>query len=94
MEGRIAELARLQREYFEAEANSERTELLSIEVNGEKIAIVVFRNGYKNKENHPDWIIKKSVPREQREQTYTPTEPEFPNVGSTAPSVPDDEIPF
>jgi hypothetical protein len=32
------------------------------EVNGQKI--VVFANGYKQSEKHPDWIILKSLPRE------------------------------
>ena len=37
-----------------------------IEVNGEKINIVVFKNNYKEKENHPDYKILKSQPKEEQ----------------------------
>lgn len=31
------------------------------EINGQKI--VIFANGFKQSDKHPDWIIYKSVPR-------------------------------
>lgn len=37
-------------------------EYFSGEINGQKI--VVFPNGYKQSEKHPDWIIYKSTPRD------------------------------
>jgi len=36
-----------------------------IEVNGEKINVVCFKNQYKTEDKHPDWQILKSKPREQ-----------------------------
>ena len=38
----------------------------SIELNGEKHQIVVFKNGNKKSEKAPDWRIMRSQPREQR----------------------------
>jgi len=32
-----------------------------IELNGEKVNILIFKNKYKKKDSHPDYIIKKSV---------------------------------
>jgi hypothetical protein len=37
-------------------------------VNGEKIRIVAFKNGYKKEDKHPDWNIMKSRPKEERQQ--------------------------
>ena len=36
----------------------------SIEVDGEKVAIVCFVNSNKKETKHPDWNIMKSVPRD------------------------------
>ena len=44
--------------------SSAKGEYFSGEVNGQ--AIVVFPNGYKQSEKHPDWIIYKSQPRPQK----------------------------
>lgn len=61
----------------------------SVEVNGEKINIVVFPNSFKKAENHPDYRILKSRPKgeapapkpEPREQEFN----DFPGG---------DDIPF
>ncbi len=34
-----------------------------IEVSGEKINIVCFKNSYKTEDKHPDWEILKSKPK-------------------------------
>lgn len=34
---------------------------LTGEVNGEKV--VIFKNGYKKNDTHPDWIVYKSKPK-------------------------------
>jgi uncharacterized protein (DUF736 family) len=39
-----------------------------IEINGVKHDIVIFSNGYKEEEKHPDWIIYKSQPRQAQSQ--------------------------
>ena len=44
--------------------SSSKGEYFSGEVNGQKI--VVFANGYKQSDKHPDWVIYKSKPREER----------------------------
>jgi uncharacterized protein (DUF736 family) len=36
-----------------------------IEINGEKINIVVFKNGYKKEDKHPDYRILKSRPKNE-----------------------------
>lgn len=38
-----------------------------IELNGEKIPVVVFFNSNKTKETQPDWSILRAQPREQKE---------------------------
>jgi len=45
---------------------SEKGQFMSgyIEVNGEKLSIVCFKNSYKTEDKHPDWEIIKSKPRE------------------------------
>lgn len=35
-----------------------------VEIGGEKVKLVVFRNGYKDADNKPDYVIYKSRPRE------------------------------
>ena len=42
---------------------SERGDYFTGEINGQKI--VVFANGYKQTEKHPDWVIYKSKPKAQ-----------------------------
>jgi len=37
-----------------------------IEINGEKINIVVFKNGYKKEDKHPDYRILKSRPKSEQ----------------------------
>lgn len=39
----------------------------SIEIGGQRQEIVIFRNGFKEAEKHPDYIVYKSQPREPRE---------------------------
>lgn len=41
----------------------------SVQVEGVKVDIVVFPNGFKEKDNQPDFRILKSRPREEREST-------------------------
>lgn len=36
----------------------------SIEIGGQKHEVVVFRNGFKDSERHPDYIVYRSQPRE------------------------------
>ena len=38
-----------------------------IELNGSKFPIIVFVNGYKTKQNHPDYKIYFDTPREERD---------------------------
>ena len=40
---------------------STRCDYMSGEINGQKI--VVFANGFKKEDKHPDWIVYKSQPR-------------------------------
>lgn len=40
-----------------------------VEVNGERIMLTVFENGYKQAENQPDFIIYKSTPMPQQRNT-------------------------
>lgn len=49
---------------------SQRGEFFSgnVEVNGEKIQIVVFPNTYKKADNHPDYRILLSQPREEKKE--------------------------
>ena len=35
-----------------------------IELNGEKINVIAFKNGRKSKSNHPDWILYLQRPRQ------------------------------
>ena len=37
-----------------------------VELGDRKVKVVVFKNGYKDKENQPDWRIFESKPMEQR----------------------------
>jgi hypothetical protein len=37
-----------------------------IEINGTKHDVVIFANGYKQEDKHPDWIIYKSQLRERQ----------------------------
>jgi hypothetical protein len=39
-----------------------------IEIDGKKIRIVAFKNGYKKEDKHPDWNIMISRPKEERRQ--------------------------
>ena len=39
----------------------------SIEINGEKIAVVCFLNSNKKEAKHPDWRIMKAKPRESEQ---------------------------
>lgn len=50
----------------------------NIEVNGEKISIVVFKNNYKEESKHPDYKIFLSKPREETRSEAPKTEPEVP----------------
>lgn len=43
----------------------------SIEVGGEVIKVVVFKNGYKKESKHPDMIIYKSRPRDKAAESET-----------------------
>ena len=36
-----------------------------IEINGEKIKIICFKNTYKKEDKHPDWQVLKSKPKPQ-----------------------------
>ena len=36
-----------------------------VEVNGAKLQIVVFQNGYKDHDKKPDWLIYKSRPKSE-----------------------------
>jgi hypothetical protein len=40
-----------------------------------KVKVVVFKNGYKDKDSHPDWIIYKSKPRDKKPEEHTEVEP-------------------
>ena len=35
-----------------------------LEINGEKINIVCFKNTYKKEDKHPDWEVLKSKPKQ------------------------------
>lgn len=49
----------------------------TIELNGEKINIVCFKNTQKKEAKHPDWRILKSVPKEEaRSENALPSRPE------------------
>ena len=39
----------------------------SIELGGERQEVVVFRNGYKEQDKHPDLIVYRSQPRDSRD---------------------------
>ena len=41
----------------------------NIEVGGETVRIVVFKNSYKKKDTHPDYLIYKSEPIKQTAET-------------------------
>lgn len=41
---------------------SDRGDYFTEEINGQKV--VVFPNGFKQSEKHPDWVIYKSRPRD------------------------------
>ncbi len=56
----------------------------SVEVNGEKIKVVVFKNSYKKNDNQPDYRIYESKPQGQEEQDNNQT-----NTGTE-----EDDIPF
>ena len=43
-----------------------------IEVNGEKIRFVAFKNGYKKEAKQPDWKIMPSVPQGGQNRQQTP----------------------
>lgn len=51
----------------------------TIEINGEKISLVCFKNGQKKLDKHPDWKVLISSPRPSapKELSTTPTEPPF-----------------
>jgi uncharacterized protein (DUF736 family) len=36
----------------------------SIEIGGQRHEVVIFRNGYKEQEKHPDFIVYRSRPKE------------------------------
>lgn len=40
-----------------------------LELNDEKIKIVVFKNNYKKEDKHPDWKIFLSTPKPQVQET-------------------------
>jgi len=39
-----------------------------IELNGEKVNIFIFKNKYKKKDIHPDYVIKKSNKKSKNEE--------------------------
>ncbi len=61
----------------------------SIEVNGEKIALVCFLNSNKKEAKHPDWRIMKAKPRENDQPLNAlPTK----KADTTASQYPEEEI--
>lgn len=44
--------------------SSSRGDYFTGEINGQKI--VVFANGYKQSEKHPDWIVYKSITKDAK----------------------------
>lgn len=70
-----------------------------IEVNGQKIELVCFPNGFKTLEKHPDFRIMVSQPREQRvQQQQDPVAEEARNqqalsdIGTVTHNQDDEEI--
>ena len=49
-----------------------------LEIDGKKHEIVVFSNGYKKEEKHPDWRIYPSKPRDQKPEPAKQPD-EFPD---------------
>ena len=43
-----------------------------IEFNGEKVRIVIFKNTYKKEKKHPDYIIKKSENKQEKNPEENP----------------------
>ena len=43
-----------------------------LEMNGEKVKIVVFKNTYKKDDKHPDYIIKRSESKSKETQEENP----------------------
>jgi len=41
----------------------------TLEFNGEKVSVTVFKNGYKKEDKHPDFHIYKSEPNPQEKKT-------------------------
>lgn len=56
----------------------------NIEINGEKIGVVVFSNDKRGNDKAPDWRILRAKPRAEQ---GTP-------IAALAPAVTDDDIPF
>jgi hypothetical protein len=67
-----------------------------IEVNEEKIQIVVFKNDYKKEDKHPDWKIFISKPKDsdQQEGQKQRQLPAHQEENATAPGNEEDDLPF
>lgn len=59
----------------------------SVEIDGKKIPLVVFKNGYKKEDKHPDWKIFISKPKEERNNEVNE------NTENTEQQI-DDDLPF
>jgi len=64
----------------------------SIEIEGKKTQIVVFKNQFKKEEKHPDWKIFVSVP--QGQQNKPEPEKQENAEPETASQGVDDDLPF
>jgi hypothetical protein len=47
----------------------------NIEINGEKIKVVAFKNDNKKNPAEPDWRVLKSVPKENKTESVLPSYP-------------------
>lgn len=63
-----------------------------IEIEGEKIPIVVFKNDYKKEDKHPDWKIFISQPRENNQEKSYPTSGDIADVKNNSGK--DEDLPF
>lgn len=63
------------------------------EIDGKKV--VIWQNGYKERDNQPDLIVYPDLPQEGQEQRQAaPQAPQQPSSFAYAPTTAEDEIPF
>ncbi len=62
---------------------------IELELNGEKIKLVAFKNGYKELDKHPDWKIYPSDDQAPQGGSYAPTKTQMsaPAPVNPAPDV-------